>query len=221
MKLAHLWLSEPIKFDEGTVNVLVIESPHLYRNFLMDLVLQESGIVGDFVLSQKNEIIEFHKKAVVISDIFRLDFQSRKISAKLNNFICNIFDMDEDCRNLFGNLNELGYKIQDELPFETEFNHFENLEDIVKLFDFKISDNHIDIAERLFEYLKIQKDFFGKELCVIVGLKGCLEQDELEMFYKRLEYEKINVLLLEHHHCDYSLTCERIVIIDNDLCEIK
>lgn len=221
MKLAHPWLSEPIKFDEGTINVLVIESPHLYRDFLLDLILQESGITGDFVLSRKNEIIEFHKKAVVISDVFRLDFQSRKICTKLNNYICNVFDIDKDCRHLFFNLNDLGYKIQDELPFETECNHFENLEDIVKLFDFRISDNHTHIAERLFEYLKIQKDFLDRELCIIVGLKGCLEQDELEIFYRRLEYEKINVLLIEHHHCDYILTCEKTLIIDKDLCEIR
>ena len=48
-----------------------------------------------------------------------------------------------------------------------------------------------------------------------------MERDELEMFYKRLEYEKLNVLLLESHQTNEFLDCENVLIIDKDLCEIR
>ena len=221
MKLSHIWLSEPIKFNENIVNVLVVESPHVYRSLINDLILQESGFAGDFVLSCKNETIEFYKKAAVISDVFRLDFDSRKISSKLNNYICGIYEMDDNIRELFNDINDLGYKILEKLQFEADFNHFENVEDIIKVFDFKLISNENGLAESLFEYVKIQKEFFGKELCIIVGLRSCLERDELEAFYKRLEYEKLNVLLLESHQTNEFLDCENVLIIDKDLCEIR
>ena len=221
MKLAHIWLSEPIKFNENIVNVLVVESPHVYRSLINDLILQESGFAGDFVLSCKNETMEFYKKAAVISDVFRLDFDSRKIYSKLNNYICGIYEMDDNIRELFNDINDLGYKILEKLQFEADFNHFENVEDIIKVFDFKLTSNESSLAESLVEYVKIQKEFFGKELCIIVGLRSCLERDELEVFYKKLEYEKLNVLLLESHQTNEFLDCENVLIIDKDLCEIR
>lgn len=70
-------------------------------------------------------------------------------------------------------------------------------ETIVKMFDFKISSDETELIDRITEYMKIQRLFFGKEVFVFINLKNCFSENELESFYQWVFYNKFKAIIIE------------------------
>ena len=66
MKLAHSVFSKPIYFAENQIQLLIIESPSLYRQLVFELINQREGQKGEFILSlplkAKNCLISFRRR---------------------------------------------------------------------------------------------------------------------------------------------------------------
>ena len=76
------------------------------------------------------------------------------------------------------------------------------------------------LLEHICDYIDVCSEYRKIALFVFVNLKSYLCEEDLELFYSHLMYYKRNVLLLER--CESSLhPTERVIIIDNDLCEIS
>jgi CRISPR type II-A-associated protein Csn2 len=43
---------------------------------------------------------------------------------------------------------------------------------------------------------------------------------ELELLYKELSYQNINLLVIENKKCFETLSAEKVYIVDEDMCEI-
>lgn len=63
--LASYFLTEPIVFREGKINVLIIENQLLFRKTVENFILQEKGENGEFVLSENYRTLEFAKKSSI------------------------------------------------------------------------------------------------------------------------------------------------------------
>ena len=90
----------------------------------------------------------------------------------------------------------------------------------LKLLDLHIDSEVMTLPERMLEYMKLCRRFFGKKLFVFLNLKSFLSDRELELFYGTVMYEKFDILLVEGTQRGKTCSCERVYIIDSDLCEI-
>lgn len=221
MMLASYFLTEPIVFREGKINVLIIENQLLFRKTVENFILQEKGENGEFVLSEDYRTLEFAKKAAFLSDIFNIDFSSKKITARINQNICESLSENKDIYEIIRLLNEIGAEGISVADFDIQFSEIESLEDIIPIFDFKIAEEEMELPEKIIEYMKIYRELFKKELFIFVNLKSCFSENEIENFYSYVFYNKFNVLLLESFQRGIPRNDENTVIIDSDLCEIN
>lgn len=221
MMIYYPLLREPIEFTENTVNVLIIENPRAFREAVRMLMLQSSGESGDYILSEDFVPIEISKHAEVITDIFEINFDSKKITTKLNQLICEQSrDYYDEVQNVISEINKLGSELA--LKFESyiTFDVVEDVSGVIKLLNFSIDKENMDLSEQILEYIRICRNFFKKRLFIFINLKSCLTPQELELLYKSILYEKFDVLLIESFQKSEPLQYEQTKIIDIDLCEI-
>ena len=120
-----------------------------------------------------------------------------------------------------GLINALAAELSVELDFEAAFRTLEDPVDLLKLMDFHLDSENLELPELLLEWMCLQRLFYGKQLFVVYGLKACLSETELMSFYRSVSYEKIDMLLLESYQRGEALPGEELTIIDKDLCVIS
>jgi CRISPR-associated protein Csn2 len=90
---------------------------------------------------------------------------------------------------------------------------------LLKLFDVKIETNYNSLIEKLINYINILCSIKKIDILFLVNIKSYLSEENINELYKHCFYNKINLFLLESS-LNYSLPCEKTVLIDKDLCEI-
>lgn len=221
MILAHPLFNKIIEFKENVINTLIIENAIAFRSMVNQLLSQSVGEGGEFVLSQNNELLEFSKKVEVVTDHFCLDFSSRRFASKVNAEAYRVgTDNDEQAAQILTRLNLYGSVIVSNLDFNASFTPQEDVGGLIKLLNFTVECIEMTIPEKVLEYMKVCRGFFGKELFIFVNLKSCLSKSELELFCKSIGYEKLNILLVESFQKEHTVKNESVYIIDTDLCEI-
>lgn len=219
MTLAYTLLPRPLSFSENSINVLVIENHRELRRFILSLRDQIEGLPGELVLSKNGEILEMSKNAVIITDPFSLDFESRKLLTRITQDACTAgAEYSEEFYALMVRLNELAMKISRSLSYDAAFEPVDSRDELIKILGFHIDREGMSFPESLLENMKLQRLFFGKKLFVFYNLKACFSPEELSLFYKSVFYEKLTVLLVEDVQREESAACENRIIVDKDLC---
>lgn len=221
MKLTHEIFSKAILFEENIINVLVIERPSLFLKMLEDLWEQCRGEDGKFILSRNDSIVDIAGNMELITDIFNIDINSKKI---LNRIFKNIeteiindyyMELQELNNIIIGNMAK--FVRGQHLPLE--FTEKVSIANLLKLVDLKIAESYENRMELLVNYIDIISQLFPVKLFILVNLKTFFDTNELSEFYKDINYKKLNVLLIEQHITE-KLEGERYRIIDADLCEL-
>lgn len=221
MKLAHYMLREPLCIGENSTVVLVLENGAAFRDCVRQLKSRTEGMDGDWVLSRGGEILDIAKYAELISDPLSVEFDSKRIQARINKAVCAAALEDPAAlTQLLAAVNSFAAGLLPQLDFSAGFNELESIEPLIKLLDYHIDTEGMGYCEQLLEYMKLCRDFFGKELFIIINLKGSMTGAELEAFYKNCFYEKLRLLLIESHDSRSIPQMEKKRIIDADLCEI-
>lgn len=222
MRLMHTYFSEPIKFLENNINILVVENPILFSKMIKGFLQQYNGEDGDFILSKNFEIIDIPTNIEIITDVFNLDFNNRKIRNKVYTLLQNasVNEIFEDSQNLYNNINEYLSKIVQYCDYPLHYNSNIDLINIFKSCDLKIDISNSNILEEIVNYILLYKNIFNVELFVFVNLKCVLSKAQLLELYKTILYQKINILLIESNVKDVLKQYENLRIIDNDMCEI-
>lgn len=219
MTLAYPLLAEPILFAENKVSVLVIENATELRSVLLLLQRQCSGDKGEFVLAEDGTPMEFSRVAVLVTDPFSLEFDSRKLLTKLTQEACTAAEeFADNFHRIMVELNELGSKISLQLGFEAAFSAVESQDDLIKLMGFRVDTESLSFAEQVLEFVKLQRSFCGKKLVIFYNLKSVLSESELCSLYQSVRYEKLNLLLIESELRKQQKEFENTIVVDKDLC---
>lgn len=221
MTLSYFDFSSPLEFEENTVNTLIIENPIFYRTFISNILEQMDNNASEFMLSEGNSILDFSKNISVITDMFRIDFDTRTINNKVLQEANEVSKTSFDTGKLISELNILASKIATGMALDVTFSEISDLSGVLKLFNFVIDSGSLTLGEKIMEYITLSSTFFGKRLFIILNLKSVLSPDEQEDFFKMLCYKKINVLLIESKQYEFNSAHEKIRIIDKDLCELS
>ena len=219
MTLAFPLLSEPIVFRENEVPILVVEHEAELRRLLFMLQQQIDGLSGEFILAEDYAPVELSKKAFLVTDPFALDFDSKKISGKIDQEAIAAGTVFADTfQKILDELNKLACNISTMLDFEATFSELEDWKFFLKYLNFHIDRYSLDFSSQLIEFLKLQRRFFGRKLGIFYNIKAILTNEELRLLYETIQYEKLQVLFIEDSQRRKISSDERVVIIDPDLC---
>lgn len=221
MRLAFPFLPEPLHFVENRVNVLFIEEPCTLRRTLRELSEQVEGLAGDIIFSVKDVPQDLSRFAAMLIDPLHPMTESKKLAGLiLKAVLAASQEHEAQMYSVLASANELAARLSMELSFPAAFDPLEDPAGLLRLFDFRLDAEGMDVPELLLEWMLMQRCFLGKQLFILYGLKSCLSRDELAAFYRSVWDEKLNLLLIEPFQRGLPMEGECVTIVDESLCVI-
>jgi len=219
MTLAYPLLPEAIEFRENEIPVLVIENPWEYRKAVIMLRSQLCSEPGDFCLGERHQMIDIAKNVDLVTDPFNLDFDNRKILSGLIRLAAEeLSELSDPKMRLLQDINSFFGEVALSLPYTVDYAQIETIDGLIRHMGLKIDRDSMSFPEQLLEYLRLQRDFLGKRLVIFLNLRRSLTEEELKSLYRSVQYEKLNILLLESFIDSAPLDNEHLILVDNDLC---
>jgi len=218
--LSHFLLNSPLIFEDRYINILIIERSSYFYKIVKELHMQSKDLGGEFVLSDKNITLPLSKNISLITNPFTIDPNERDTI----NGLFSKMKIDAMGEELYLDTNELilklEFKLQNIMSRQPMQLVMENL-DMINLF--KIANIKFEISEPLLEklcdYVSILSEYRKIKLFIFINIKSYMTESDLEQFYTFVQYQKINILLIERYSSNH-LKSEKIKIIDEDICEI-
>ena len=224
MKIINKNWQRKIEKEDNVIYTLVFENKKYYRENIIELINQHKGLNGSYILSRDNKEISFDKNSYIITDIFNIDINSKKVLTKIYNSLLK--ETVEDITSF----NELSTNIRlyfEKLIFnsslEIEQGEEIDMSSLLKLGDFKIHVGNDDILEKFIKFLKVLTELCDCKIIFIVGLHNVFTKDEIMGIYKEVCLNKINIINIEYQQFK-NLSNENykeiVYIFDGDNCEI-
>lgn len=209
-----------IRFDDGTVTHLVIENPKTLRDYSSELMSQTLGEEGSFVLSHDNEVLSIAGNvAVAINPIF-LEFDEKRINTKIIKDLVSFVKQDPEKQKEFYPLSSFiekyANKIVDDYYVSLKFD-IPDEASVLKMLNFKICLDDGSYAERLLEWVNMNREMLGYSVFVILNANDFFTYDEMLVLDNELKSLKCDVLFIDASN---KYCFENTIIIDNDNCEL-
>lgn len=220
MMLMHPTLERPIIFDDS-VNVLIIENKDQLADYITMLNSQIRGNDGAFVLSNEGKCLNISNCIKIIVDPFNLDINVKEVLTQVYISL-NKIAMDEDhyCVTnevMHSFLNYIA-KLLVDADIEVDIKDC-SMSDVIKLFSPKFIPSD-DLLLMITDYLNIMSRYSKCVLFVFVNLHTLLSKEKLSLLKQHILYHKYCVLFIESSAYQYE-NDENVVIIDENLCEIR
>ena len=220
MKLKINGFSNEMEFKEDKVSVLVIKDTKCFTNIIQKLNDEIEGIDFDdiFLLDNNNEELKIQKEMCMVTDLFNIDYNSKKILGKLYEKISeNIENSDNTV------LQDLLVKIRkcivdeiNEFPFEFTMSDNIDVAAMLKLYSLKIDNSSYETVLEKIEFLiDLNSTLNLFNIIAIPNLKLYLSNEELVELYKYSLYNNVKLLLIEKNVAK-KLEYEHILVIDED-----
>lgn len=216
-------LEYPIEFEENKVNVICIEKPERFREFIGDLQEQIEDEEGKFVLSEDGEELSFKKYVYLVTDLFNLEFNERKVLNQIYERLDEYAGSEEmylQTCEMQSHLYEYLEELMGAVDYPLVYSQQVDLTDLYKAVELKVQTEYENLLEKLIDYMEMMVQIFNLRCMVFVHLKSFLEESELEELYKAASYKKVNLLLLENRDYEQKNEREKMFLWDKDLCEI-
>ena len=219
MKLANSKFFETLEFECGS-QTLVVENVELLRTIILQLKFQINNKIGDFILSDNDEILDISKKILLITDVFEISGLSKQLKNKLQQYVESSYDNDDLYQDVYQKLIEFGNDLTNSSPYPLCFNQEISKFDIIKLLDIQFEHNYSSLLEEVIDYIDIFSQIIKTKLFVFVSLRSFLTDEEFNNFMKIMDYKGIRVLLIERYLSLDNGINNNVHIIDKDLCVI-
>lgn len=212
-----------INFSNHKIHSLIVENTSLFISITEDLWNQSNGDDGVFILSNKDKLIKFDKKADVIINPFSVSSNDRKIITKIYAELNGIGQENsiEELLCLNSSIVGLIDHLAEKVPYPLIYDLNLDLSGLLKLYNVKIDEECTELLEKLMTYVKLMHQVCGITLFVFVNLKQYFSLEQLNLFYQNCLYEEVSILDIEGCDLKKKLDCEKEMIIDKDLCIIS
>lgn len=209
-----------IKFDDESVKVINISNPKLFSNIIETINGQINGIDSNDVLllDDNNDILCMDKEMYILSDLFNIDYNSKKILNGLYNLIRKNIEVEQnfELENLVLKIRNYLISEINELPVEITMKQELEITEVLKMFGVKIDNStYISVFERVELVINLLSTLKIANILVIPNLKQFLTEKELVEVYKYSLYNNINLLLIERNNSN-KLKYEENFYIDNN-----
>lgn len=224
MKIINKNWQRKIKIEDNIIYTLVFENKKYYRENIIELINQHKGNEGSYILSNDNKEISFDKNSFIITDIFNIDINSKRVLTKIYNLLLKEIVEDISSYNeLSTNIRLYFEKLIFNSSLEIEQGEEIDMSSLLKLGDFKLYIEQDDILEKFVKFLKVLTELCGCKIIFVVGLHTVFTQDEIIEIYKEVCLNKINIINIEYqqfNNLSNENYRERVYIFDKDNCEI-
>lgn len=222
MKLVHPHITQHIDFNKNFAYTLVIENSNEFFNLTNQLINQiDKNKYGEFVLSENVNIIDISKFISVVFDYYNLIDDDKKIENNINKRLVSYLkkeDFISEFCDLNSRMNLISEKILCDLNLPIISTEGLTEEKFVKLMGYKLSKRE-NLIERIIDYISFQQEIKDIKVIVFINLSSVLNSEEINEIIKQLNYQQINILMIESQD-KYQLNKTKKIIIDKDLCEI-
>ncbi len=222
MRLVNVSYNIDIEFAENCTEIISIEGPDIYTEFIQELNSQLDGEAGNFVLSEKNDTLKMDKKVEFIFNPFGVDFNEKRIISKAYNVLK---DSAEGLDELREKINSSIVNILDEVILRSPYDNFVyNLDldwnTLFKLYDVRVQFEEGKLVDKLIQYIRMLAELLGIRVIFLLNISTFLTKYELQELCKSAQYEKVNLVLLEQRELELTDVKSRSHIIDCDRCLI-
>lgn len=221
MKIVHPYYFDPITVSSENPETLVIEKGDYLRRVMAELSEQYKAGVGQFVVSEDNQIKDLSKSVNLITDIFQLDLDGKAFKTRIQSYLANVCFDSEEGAQLVSKIKQYAYKLAEQsvypITFESEF----QLTDLIRFLDFRFYPDSDSMIESISEYMAGTMNILKKKLCITLNLKDFMNQREYREFVKQLQYKDVELLMIERHVHKELDDINHLRIIDKDLCVIE
>ena len=224
MKIINKNWQRKIEIEDNIIYTLVFENKKYYRENIIELINQYKGNEGSYILSNDNKEISFDKNSYIITDIFNIDINNKKVLSKIYSLLLKEIGDDISSYNeLSTNIKAYFEKLIFNSSLEIEQGEDIDMSSLLKLGDFKIHVEQDNILEKFVKFLKVLTDLCGCKIIFVVGFHNVFTQDEIIEIYKEVCLNKINIINIEYRQFN-NLSNENyreiVYIFDKDNCEI-
>lgn len=222
MRLIHSKYGVNLELCENEVNLLCVEGNKLFSNLIQEIVIQKGGGEGNFILSEKEKMLNLSKELEVIINPFILDCNEKRIQQKLHQEIYEYAIGNCLMETTEINAGIISYleKITLSMPYDITFDLEENIQGLMKIYSVKIEQQTSSLLERILDYLKILVRMCRIRIFIFINLKTYLEPEDLKVLYEFVFYEKIYLILFENQVVE-RIKNEKVCILDKDMCIIR
>lgn len=226
MIMSIIGFENKIIFKSEKINVLEIYDKKLFANFI-GYINEQCNKEGEednrIVLMNDSKRQKIGKSIFLLTDLFNIDFNSKKILNKIYAVIeQNIKNrQDDEINKIILSLRKYLIDEINEIPFEFNMNSDIDVQDLLKIFNVKIDTScYMSIVEKIEFIIDIISNFKIAEILVIPNLKTYLNEYELLEIYKYSIYNNVNLLLVENVLENKLLKYEQKNIIDENFDEM-
>ena len=221
VQIAHVHLETQLTIMDEYVSLLIVESPNEFYNMVSDLDGQFDGKDGAFVCSIDGQIVTIAKYGAIVSDLFHFDLNDKKLLTLLYKRLEGVAFGDKLVQ--FNALTAKTVEFLEEIAFTTPFAlEYDEPQpsDYLKASGLKFAKVYDTFEEKLVCYINALIELKGCEFFVFVNLKSVLSDEKLQQIYAHCRREQVGLLLIEDSKRRQLISCEKAVIITEDLCEI-
>lgn len=224
MKIINKNWQRKIEIEDNIIYTVVFENKKYYRGNIFELINQHKGNEGSYILSSDNKEISFDKNSYIITDIFNIDINSKKVLTKIyNSLLKEIIEDITSFNELSTNIRLYFEKLIFNSSLEIEQGEEIDMSSLLKIGDFKIHVENDDILEKFIKFLKVLTELCSYKIIFVVGLHSVFTKDEIIEIYKEVCLNKINIINIEYQQFK-NLSNEHykeiVYIFDSDNCEI-
>ena len=221
IQIAHVHLETQLIISDEYVQVLIIENPTEFYNMVSDLDGQFEGREGVFVFSADGKIISAVKYGAMIADLFHFDLNDKKLLTLLYKRLEDVAFGEKIA--LFNELTAQAVTFLEDVsffvPFALEYDEPQP-SDYLKASGLKFAKTYDSLEEKIVCYINALIELKQCEFFIFVNLKSVVSDEKLEQIYAHCRAEQVGLLLIEDGKRRKLLSCEKAVIITEDLCEI-
>lgn len=225
MKLSINGIRTVLNYDEFTVYTVVLENMNFYVNTVKKIISSLNGEEDAIQLFTAEKCLDVTKNIQLVDSVFNLDFSGTKLTNALYNHLkvkiqtgeiyTAYLDLSRVLTQFYDNVQELSdYKI--------DWKNDIDMLSVLKLANFKfVPEDDDNILNKILDYMHIYSDALGIKLFIFLNSKMLFDENKLKVLYEQCAKEGYKLLNLDCVNCSFVASgIEKILIVDNDLCEI-
>ncbi len=203
MKIMCTTLEHGLPLDCEGVSVIEIASPTLLARVMRSLIQLEEGSppLEAFYLCTETQTLPASKHLIVVSDLFRIDLNNRKILNLLYKEIEKLVLSDPQTYQIFQERKNHLLDFFDDicLGINVDLSRSEGdcIPDFCKYINLRIAMDVPGIIEQLEGWMDIIAEWMPDQVLVLFNLSTVASREDIEALFQYAMYTKVTLLLVE------------------------
>lgn len=222
-KLVHRNIDYHFVLNGKNVFQLVVKNKSEYFAIVSELKRQiEDREEGDFRLSENNNGIDLYKKVELITDIFSLNKDGKKVQNGLVKYLeeeYNRSNLKMEFNEFVTQTNLFVNDFRRYVDISFDFNEEIAYKDFLKFIKIKPLLREECATHLLLDYIDLCAKLLDIDVFIILNLSSLFSVNQLLDLVKDIQLMEVNLIFIESEYNDFSINDVSTIVIDEDLCE--